>query len=148
MLTLIFKNSKLQGILRITQQSKTFIASFGEAVKAYEKNTKKRYKHNINIDNYYEHTTPTIWLVKDAGIYLMTSAKMDSHPQDFSHVCYAEGFNPESPNCWEKCRAAVGGDDFVESFKFDNQLKKALEEGADIHIRINKTSFTVNLVYP
>jgi hypothetical protein len=86
-----------------------------------------------------------LWLVKDS-IYLMTSAKLNRIPEDKSHICYAEGFEPESPGSYDKCRVAVGGDDFVESFRFSDELQKGIKNGADIQIDISAQSFVVQLV--
>lgn len=147
MTTLIFKNKKLQGLLNITEQATVFRASYSEAIEAYEKDTNRSYDYEANLDKYYEHNSPTLWLVKDEGIYLMASAKLKEYPNDNSHICYAEGFEPNNPGCWDLCRAAVGGDDFVESFKFSEQLKKGIKQGADIHISITTKNFIIELVY-
>lgn len=147
MTTLIFKNKKLKGILQLTEQATTFRASFDESVNAYEKDTGITYTINADLSKYCEHHHPTIWLVKDEGIYLMTSAKLEKFPSDNSHICYAEGFSPETPGYWEKCQTAVGGDDFVESFRFNNNLRRGIKNGADILIKFGAESFTVELVY-
>lgn len=141
MTTLIFKNKKLKGILKITQ-----LAMFQEAISAYEKNTGKKYSDSVNLNKYYEQTNPTLLLVKDEGIYLMASAKLKEIPKDNSHVCYAEGFEPDTPNSWEKCRRAVGGDDFVEEFAFSGQLQKGVMNGGDIQINICSEYFEVQLL--
>ncbi len=148
MTTLIFKNKKLQGILRITEQATSFNASFSESVEAYEKETGTKYKIDADLSKFGEHHKPTLWLVKDQGIYLMTSAKLEKLPDDYSHVCYAEGFEPDAPGWWEKCRAAVGGDDFVESFHFTSEIKEGIMAGADIQIKIGPAKLIVGLLYP
>lgn len=147
MAKLIFKNSKLKGILKITEQATVFKATFGEAIRAYQEKTGEKYTLNVNLDDYYTRSTPTLWLVKDDGICLMTSAKLDVLPADNSHVCYAKGFEPDSPHCFQKCNDAVGHDDFKESFPFTDQLKTAIRDGADLHILLASDRFSVTTVY-
>jgi len=52
-----------------------------------------------------------LWFVKDDGIYLMTNACLS--PDHNPGVVYAAGYGP-GPGTWERCRSAVGGDDFCE----------------------------------
>jgi hypothetical protein len=61
MAILLFKNKNLRGILRITQQSTIFIASYAEQIQAYQKETGFAYKAGANLDKYSEHTNPTLW---------------------------------------------------------------------------------------
>ncbi len=58
-----------------------------------------------------------LWLVKDDGVYIMSNGKpgipapLPNRP-DRQLVCYAKGYNPETDgDVWDKCRAAMGGDD-------------------------------------
>lgn len=147
MTELIFHNKQLQEILALSDTVKTFTATFSQAVNAYEKDTGKRYRYGDDLDRYYEIKVPTLWLVKDSGIYLMTPAKLEKIPEDGSHVCYAEGFEPDAPDSWERCRAAVGGDDFAESFPITDELRRGIKNGANIHIQMTAESFTIVLVY-
>lgn len=146
MTTLIFKNEKLQGILKLTEAATNFAATFSETVAAYEKGTGEKYDFQQNLEKYAVHNIPTLWLVKDEGIYLMSPAKTDRPKGDKSHICYAEGFEPSLPNSFDKCRTAVGGDDFVESFEFTDALQSGIKRGADIQIDISEQSFTVCLI--
>jgi hypothetical protein len=146
MATLIFKNEKLQRVLRMTETATKFRTTFAEAVKAYEKTTGQAYIDGINLAMHSTSQKPTLWLVKDRGIYLMASAIIKHPTKDQSHVCYAEGFEPSTPNCFDKCRSAVGGDDFVEVIEFTNQLKDGIKNGADVHIKITKTHLAITLV--
>lgn len=148
MARLVFKNKNLLGILKITEQSKVFRRSYKEAIEAYERETKKEYDRSVDLSRFYEHNKPTLWFVKDEGISLMTSAKMEELPDDKSHVCYAEGFEPDRPDCYELCEAAVGGDDFVEFFDFTEQLREGIKKGADIEVYVTHHHFTLHIVFP
>lgn len=75
---------------------------------------------------------PALWLVKDDGIYLMSSGKPAQDRPDGTkgvRVVYARSFEPDAPDCWERARFAVGGDDFVETLPLD-WFTKALEQKA------------------
>lgn len=80
------------------------------------------------------------------GIYLMSPGKTDRPKGDKRHICYAEGFEPHLPNFYDKCRKAVGGNDFVESFEFTSQLREGVKNGADIRIDISSKEFSVSLI--
>lgn len=58
--------------------------------------------------------TDKLHFVKDDGIYLMSFAAplLENGKRP---IAYAKGYNPEKDgDIWEKCRAAVGGDDIGE----------------------------------
>lgn len=65
---------------------------------------------------------PAIWLVKDEGIYLMsTGIYPEGHeralPGGRMAVAYAVGFDPRRDDrldVWDRARDAVGGDDFAD----------------------------------
>src|SRR5688572_13760922 len=120
MTTLIFKNKNLRSVLKISEQASEFRCTFQEAVNAYESKTGKKYTAGINLNPYLIRTSPTLWLVKDTGIYIMTPAKLEKMPEDDSHLCYADGFEPTDADCFDKATAVLGGDDFVESFEFED----------------------------
>ena len=149
MATLIFKSQKLQRIVTLTQEAKYFTASFTEQIEAYEKEIGKKYDFDKQPDltKYGKHQNPTIWLVKDEGIYLMAAGAEYRIPKDKSHICYAEGYEPHVPGSWDKCRAAVGGDDFCDTLPFGKDLQEGVLLGADIHIKVTPTAFTIKLVY-
>lgn len=57
---------------------------------------------------------PTLWLVHDEGVYLM-SASTEKLPREGGNhlVAYAEGCHPEKDeDCWVESRRLIGGDDF------------------------------------
>jgi hypothetical protein len=147
MATFIFKNEKLRSILKISEQATEFRATFEEAYKAYEVKTGRKYKDGIDLNPFYKLTTPTLWLVRDTGVYLMTSAFLDPIPEDNIHQCFAESFAPTDPDWFDKSAMALGTqEDFVESFEFTDALKKGIRLGADIHIHITKTEYSVELI--
>lgn len=148
MMTLIFKNEQLRSVLKISEQASEFRCTFQEAVKAYESKTSKKYTAGINLNPYLFRTSPTLWLVKDTGIYIMTPAKLEKMPEDNSHLCYANGFAPTDDDCFDKAAAALGGEDFVESFEFEDAYKKAIRLGCDIHIKISESEYIIEMVVP
>jgi hypothetical protein len=147
MILLIFKNEKLRSILKISEQATEFKSTFPEAVKAFKFKTGKDYEPGIDLTPYYTQTKATLWLVKDTGVYLMTSAKIEPIPDDNSHLCYAVGFSPDDPDWFDKSAAAMGGDDFAEAFELEH-FKQGIRLGGDIHIKISRTKFTIELVIP
>jgi len=58
---------------------------------------------------------PGLLLAKDEGIYLMSNAN-ERLPGagNYHYVVYADGYDPRTGDVWDKCRDAVGGDDFAE----------------------------------
>lgn len=64
-----------------------------------------------------DNPPPSLWLVKDDGIYVMSNGR-DPQPRPdgrrFPPPVYAHGFSPDDPDVWDRARDAVGGDDFVE----------------------------------
>ena len=77
-----------------------------------------------------EKLGPRVYLVKDEGIYLMSSGMPrdladpnSTDPRAESFVAYAKGYDPHTGDrsaIWEKCREAVGGDDFGEPLDLDD----------------------------
>jgi hypothetical protein len=147
MILLIFKNEKLRSVLKISEQATEFKSTFPEAVEAFKFKTGKDYEPGIDLTPYYTQTKATLWLVKDTGVYLMTSAKIEPMADDNSHLCYAEGFSPDDPDWFDKSAAAMGGDDFAEAFELE-LFKQGIRLGGDIHIKISRTKFTIELVIP
>lgn len=61
-------------------------------------------------------------LVKDEGIYCIS----DNHDPKKDKPVYAIGYDPHKADVYDKCRAAVGGDDFGEHLGlagFNNLLR-------------------------
>jgi len=103
MTTLIFKGEDLKAIAKDTMNAKEWELPYESL---YEDKDEVKQQKAI----------PSFTLVKDSGIYLMsgnTKSKLYSK-KNGNRVCYAEGYNPKEEDVWDKCRYAVGGDDFAE----------------------------------
>tara|TARA_R110000737_G_scaffold211296_2_gene228961 strand:+ start:614 stop:982 length:369 start_codon:yes stop_codon:yes gene_type:complete len=74
------------------------------------------------------------WFVKDSGIYLMNGWGNQDPKKNV--VVYAKGYNPESDDCWDRCRDAVGGDDFGEGLPMDKDQLTRLANGGDMIMRV------------
>lgn len=84
-----------------------------------------------------------IMLVKDDGIYLMS---FDQTKQN-RYIAYACGYDPRLGDVWEKCRTAVGGDDFGEICGTKKQMIDILAESCgDIVVNITRTTIAVQYV--
>ena len=86
-------------------------------------------------------------LVKDEGIYLMSSAErtFKDDGDDFNTVVYARGYKPTKANrntLWDKTHA-VSGDDFAEFVKLNEGMVDRVLHGGSIVIDLNETSYTV-----
>lgn len=79
---------------------------------------------------------PALHLVKDDGIYILSNgtprmlitkkSPNGKHDMKVSKVVYARGYDPSKGDVWDKCRDAVGGDDFVELINHET-CKKLFE---------------------
>ena len=56
-------------------------------------------------------------------------------------VVYAKGYEPDSDDCWDRCRDAVGGDDFGERVYMEKDQLTRLVNGGDMSIRVSETQF-------
>jgi hypothetical protein len=74
--------------------------------------TKAAKKHK---KSYGKKTGPSLWFVKDQGIYLMSSRTYEQGetPASTGEVYYAQGYGKDAD--WDKIREAVGGDDFCQT---------------------------------
>ena len=61
---------------------------------------------------------PSLWLVKDEGIYLMSNGK-PAMPAGHN-VVYADGYGKNAD--YDAVREAAGGDDFVEGLPIDEAI--------------------------
>lgn len=94
-----------------------------------------------------------IILVKDQGIYLMSQnePRPANAPEvvggGFHHtVVYAKDYDPkDGEKVWEKCRAAVGGDDFVETVDTKKEFLKVLADSeGDILVSVTQSLISVS----
>lgn len=86
-------------------------------------------------------------LVKDDGIYLMSFALPVPEGAKKRPVVYAKGYNPEvDGDIWEKCRAAVGGDDIGEVVGTREEFLRAFAD-SDGDLFVNVNAKTLGLAY-
>lgn len=152
MAKLVFKNAGLLGVIAHIEASASFGLDLGTTARNYEKATGKKietFEDYETIPKEYSKTTePHMHFVKDSGIYVM-SAGDKPLPEDKSHFTYAVGYNPDiDEDCWEKCREAVGGDDFGESFACTLMMKENIKNGADLWITVTDSHFQIETVLP
>ena len=86
-------------------------------------------------------------LVKDEGIYLMSSAErtFKDDGDDFNTVVYARGYKPTKANrdtLWDKTYA-VSGDDFAEFIPLGEDMVYRVLHGGSIVIELEETTLTV-----
>jgi hypothetical protein len=93
---------------------------------------------------------PSLWLVKDSGIYLM-SAGIPKHVRTAKLpgasvivVHYAKGFEPDAPDCWDRCREAVGGDDFAVNLDADMFANAIREHAEVVTLNVGKTQIRIS----
>ena len=91
---------------------------------------------------------PSIHWVKDDGIYLLSSsAERDIVEGNSSRVVYAKGYDPRTDeDVWEKARAAVGGDDFVEALPIE-WFTPLLTDASIVTVTLTVTSKDVRVSY-
>ena len=106
-------------------------------------------------------TEPTVVLVHDQGVYLMSNGTprdtvKRTSPNgkvelDSSFCAYAEGCNPEKDkdDWYDNARDLVGGDDFGEYLPWAKTIKEMLDQGAT-HIVVNYGASRLSVVgkYP
>ena len=97
---------------------------------------------------------PSLYFVKDSGIYLMSAAKerqMDpkyNGPSKKNLVAYAKGYEPEAEDSWDKCCEAVGGDDFAEALPLA-WFMGALDAGATkLHLHVSEKAIRASTTVP
>ena len=109
----------------------------GKDLKAIAKDTLNADEWELPYESLYEDedevkrekAIPSFTLVKDDGIYLMSgNTKTKLYKNGRNRICYAKGYNPTKEDVWEKCRYAVGGDDFAEKLKVKYEWIALLSE--------------------
>ncbi|MCP1761961.1 DUF3085 domain-containing protein [Bradyrhizobium japonicum] len=74
---------------------------------------------------------PSVLLVHDQGVYLMSNGEPRDVISQTSFVAYARGCHPiADSDWWETSRALVGGDDFSETLPWAAEFKALLDRGA------------------
>jgi len=103
---------------------------------------------------YSEATAPSVILVHDDGIYLMSNGQ----PRDIvaggedklgarSFVAHAQGCNPKKDtDWWNRARDLVGGDDFGETLPWARELHTMIVRGAKtITIKITPKEISIEV---
>ena len=89
---------------------------------------------------------PALFFVKDDGIYVMsngTPRDAVAPPAPKCFVAYAKGYDPATGNVWDKCRNAVGGDDFSENIELTPAIVADIRKGSDLFISVTETTLKV-----
>jgi len=153
MTTLIFKAAALRPIVEHALSCREHVPTFAMQL------TPAYWREGVKIapggwpkpeDLDLSKVPPHLQLVKDDGVYLMSSGSprlLDpaSPAPGRSLVVYAEGMAPEDGwDAWQ----ILGGDDFVEQVDLAF-VKKAIDLGAEnIRIKITATRFTLEFDSP
>ena len=89
---------------------------------------------------------PQLAWVKDSGIYLMSNGlpglPLGGEAEEGGNVVYARGYDPRRGDVWEKCRRAVGGDDFVEYIDLA-ELGPMPARALALVLRVSPTTFSI-----
>ena len=80
---------------------------------------------------------PSVLLVHDQGVYLMSNGTPRDIVQDITSFCaYAHGCDPSKDAAWyDTAHDLVGGDDFGETLPWAAEIKAILDRGAS-HVRL------------
>lgn len=108
-----FKGSDLVEILKVTKAAKKF---------------------RIPYEGNKTSNKPTLWLVKDAGIYIVASTPGLKYPLEKNMIAYAKGHGKDTH---------TGGDDYIEEIPLQPTLFQALERGDDLIITMTETSMKI-----
>lgn len=86
---------------------------------------------------------PSLIFVKDDGIYVMSNGIPGQTDEATGRqvVVYAKGYDPRDGDVWDKCRDAVGGDDFAE-FVEVSALEPIPEDARYLVIRVSTRSMS------
>jgi hypothetical protein len=96
--------------------------------------------HRTDYDG--EVTPPSLCLVHDRGIYMMSNGipVLPGSGEDGHSLCvYADGYSPDDEDWWERARDAVGGDDFGEYLGADRrELVRRLRRRGHRHLPVRR----------
>ena len=117
MARLRFDAGKVRRLIDHAKASTLHCASYEQA---YEMLGGEWINGKVKADVLMDKIKPALHFVKDSGIYLMSNGSPQLEGSEFgqtskSAVVYAHGYDPSVEDVYDKCRDAVGGDDFVES---------------------------------
>lgn len=93
---------------------------------------------------YVQETTDDygLWLVKDDGIYVMSPSAERDVDNDGVHVIYANGYDRNEPDIWDKTYE-VSRDDFAEFIPLQDKMVKRLMETGELEIRLSETELEI-----
>ncbi len=127
----------------------------GESMKAIAKDTLNADEWELPYESLYEDedevkqqkAIPSFTLVKDDGIYLMSgNTKTKLYKKGKNRVCYAKGYDPREEDVWDKCRYAVGGDDFAEKLEVKYEWIAILSEfDCALKVKVHEDKWELNL---
>ena len=89
-----------------------------------------------------------VWLVKDDGIYLMSSTNKNFclSEKDIHTVVYAQGYKPTKANretLWYKTHD-VSGDDFAEFIPLEKgQVDRIVNQNGNLKIKLSETQLVI-----
>ena len=109
-----------------------------DELKKLARETLRRKKFKVPYEN-KTTSKKTFFFVKDTGIYLMNAWSEKDYKNNV--VVFAKGYEPDSDDCWERCREAVGGDDFGEAVHMEEDQLTRLANGGDMSIRVSETHY-------
>jgi len=119
-----------------------------DTLKRIVKHTRKYGKCRVAYSDPKAYTEePSLFLVKDSGVYLM-SASDEALPRGDEEkanlVAYAQGLNPKTDgDIWDEQQSVCGGDDFAENVDL-GIFEKAIKGGCKaIKIRLTENSMEI-----
>ena len=95
-----------------------------------------------------KETKPSLFLVHDDGVYLMSASTVDNSAEDGQRqrVAYAQGCNPKTDeDHYENARDLVGGDDFAENVPVNPAWGEVLDKCKELTIKLTATQLAITL---
>ena len=136
---LLFAGDELKQIAQVTIKKRKFSVPYEDFMLKEGLITQEEYDKGKR--------TPSLTLVKDHGIYVMSGATNDKELWDAQakkfKVAYAKGFDPDQEDLWEKTYA-VSGDDFAEAVPLTKTQLLNIAKGQPLRIRITPTEMLIN----
>lgn len=94
-------------------------------------------------------SVPSILLVHDSGVYIMSNASPADLEGPKSYVAYAEGCDPSKDNeYYQTARSLVGGDDFGEIIKLDEDTLSNFASYEDLSVLVNDSNIEFTFSNP
>ncbi len=94
-------------------------------------------------------SVPSILLVHDSGVYIMSNASPADLEGPRSYVAYAEGCDPSKDyDYYQTSRSLVGGDDFGEVIKLDESTISNFESYEDLLVLVNDSNIELFFLNP